>query len=157
MMGPLYHLVNKKDRMKALREACRVLSKGGIFFGAAISRFAWMLDTFYYGMEKDPACVKIMNRDLLSGQHRNYTKKFNYFTTAFLTLPEDLSKEVKDAGFKSAEVLAIESFGSHIPQFNKNWHNPKIAKLLLKTIDKVEKDSSLLGMSNHIMAVAKKR
>jgi ubiquinone/menaquinone biosynthesis C-methylase UbiE len=157
MMGPLYHLVNKKERMRALREAKRVLRKGGLIFAAAISRFAWMLDTFYYGLVKDPDCVKIMNRDLLDGQHRNYTEKFNYFTTAFLTLPEALHKEVKDAGFKSVEVLAIEAFGSHIPEFNKNWHNPKLVKLLLKTIDKVEKDNSLLGMSNHIMAVAKKK
>jgi len=157
MMGPLYHLINKKDRIKALREARRVLRRDGIFFGAAISRFAWLMDSFYYGLVKDPDCVKIMNRDLLSGQHRNYTRKFNYFTTAFLTLPQALRKEVKQAGFKSVQVLAIEAFGSHIPGFNKNWHNPKFMKLLLKTIDKVEKDSSLLGMSNHIMAVAKKK
>lgn len=156
MMGPLYHLTNKKDRLKALREARRVLHKEGVFFGAAISKFAWMLDSFYYGLIQDPDCVKIMNRDLLNGQHRNYTKKFNYFTTAFLTLPEGLLKEVKQAGFKSVEVLAIEAFGAHLPGFNKNWHNPKFVKLLLRTLDKVEKDSSLLGMSNHIMAVARK-
>jgi len=157
MMGPLYHLTNKKDRLKALYEARRVLRQDGLLFGAAISRFAWMMDSFYYGLVKDPDCVRIMNRDLLSGQHRNYTRKFNYFTTAFLTLPEILRKEVKQAGFKSVEVLAIEAFGAHIPGFNKNWHNPKFMKLLLGTIDKVEKDSSLLGMSNHIMAVAKKK
>jgi ubiquinone/menaquinone biosynthesis C-methylase UbiE len=29
MMGPLYHLVNKQDRMKALAEAHRVLKKDG--------------------------------------------------------------------------------------------------------------------------------
>lgn len=156
MMGPLYHLINKKDRMKALRQAGRVLHKNGIFFGAAISRYAWMMDSFYYGLIKDPDCVKIMKHDLLNGQHRNYTKKFNYFTTSFLTLPEALRKEIKEAGFKSVDILAIESFGAHIPGFNKNWHNPKFVKLLLKTIDKVEKDASLLGMSNHIMAVAKK-
>jgi ubiquinone/menaquinone biosynthesis C-methylase UbiE len=156
MMGPLYHLTQKKDRLQALDEARRVLRKGGVFFGAAISRYAWMMDTFYYGLLKDSDCVKIMNRDLFDGQHRNYTKKFNYFTTAFLTLPEDLHKEVKEAGFKAVQILAIEAFGAHIPGFNKNWHNPKFANLLLKTIDKVEKDSSLLGMSNHLMAVARK-
>jgi ubiquinone/menaquinone biosynthesis C-methylase UbiE len=157
MMGPLYHLTKKQERMKALREARRVLHKDGILFGAAISKYAWMMDTFYYGMLNDPDCVKIMNRDLIDGQHRNYTDKFNYFTTSFLILPEDLRKEVKQAGFKSVDILAIEAFGSHIPGFNKYWHKHKFMKLLLKTIDKIEKDNSLLGMSNHLMAVARKK
>jgi ubiquinone/menaquinone biosynthesis C-methylase UbiE len=157
MMGPLYHLTGKKDRMLALREAHRVLKRGGLLFAAAISRYAWMMDTFYYGLEKDPDCVRIMDHDLINGQHRNYTKKFNYFTTAFLTLPDALRKEVKASGFGKVEIIAIEAFGAHVPGFNRNWHDPKFMRLLLKTIDKVEKDSSLLGMSNHIMAVARKK
>src|SRR5688572_30238107 len=30
LMGPLYHLINRKDRVSALREAARVLKPGGI-------------------------------------------------------------------------------------------------------------------------------
>jgi len=156
MMGPLYHLTKKKDRIKALREAWRVLRAGGILFGAAISKYAFMMDCFYGGLIKDPASVKIMNRDIRDGQHRNYTGKFNYFTTAFLFHPEALRKEVREAGFHSVDILAIEAFGAHIPDFNKNWHDPKFLKVLLQSIDKVEKDKSLLGISAHMMAIARK-
>src|SRR5689334_18385130 len=34
MLGPLYHLVERADRLGALREARRILKRGGIFFGA---------------------------------------------------------------------------------------------------------------------------
>jgi ubiquinone/menaquinone biosynthesis C-methylase UbiE len=156
MMGPLYHLTKKQDRFKALKEARRVLRAGGILFGAAISKYAFMMDCFYGGLIKDPASVKIMNRDIRDGQHRNYTGKFDYFTTAFLFHPEALRKEVREAGFRSVEILAIEAFGAHIPDFNKNWHDPKFMRVLLQSIDRVEKDKSLLGISSHMMAIARK-
>ncbi len=44
LMGPLYHLTERDDRLQALREAFRVLRPGGTLFAAAISRFASVLD-----------------------------------------------------------------------------------------------------------------
>jgi len=49
MMGPLYHLAEKSDRIKTLKEAKRVLKKGGILITAAISRYGstlWGLSVF---------------------------------------------------------------------------------------------------------------
>src|ERR1700744_4966775 len=46
LLGPLYHLTERADRLKALREAHRVLRPGGRVFAAAISRFAWFRDGF---------------------------------------------------------------------------------------------------------------
>ena len=43
LLGPLYHLVEREERLKALREARRVLKPGGLLFGAAISRWASLL------------------------------------------------------------------------------------------------------------------
>jgi ubiquinone/menaquinone biosynthesis C-methylase UbiE len=41
LLGPLYHLVERTDRLLALREASRILKSRGILFAAAISRFAF--------------------------------------------------------------------------------------------------------------------
>src|SRR6185436_3429824 len=46
LMGPLYHLQKKTERIQALTEAKRTVKKGGIIFCAAISRYASMLDGF---------------------------------------------------------------------------------------------------------------
>jgi len=40
LMGPLYHLTEPQDRMRALLEARRVLRPRGLLLGAAICRFA---------------------------------------------------------------------------------------------------------------------
>ena len=44
LLGPLYHLTDRADRIRALTEARRVLRPGGVLAAAAISRFASTLD-----------------------------------------------------------------------------------------------------------------
>ncbi len=43
LLGPLYHLPDRSDRIQSLKEARRVLKKGGFVFCGAISRFASLL------------------------------------------------------------------------------------------------------------------
>lgn len=45
LLGPMYHLTERRDRVTALREAHRVLRPGGLAWIAAISRFASLLDS----------------------------------------------------------------------------------------------------------------
>src|SRR5437773_10269387 len=83
LFGPLYHLVRKKERLKALAEAHRVLKPGGLLFAAAISRFTSALDGSLRGFIRDPGFMKIIIQDLKNGQHRNPSNKPEYFTTSF--------------------------------------------------------------------------
>ena len=46
LLGPLYHLIDKDERLLALKEAHRVLRNGGVMVAAGISRFASLLDFF---------------------------------------------------------------------------------------------------------------
>lgn len=38
LLGPLYHLIDRRDRIRAIRESRRVLQPGGFLFAGAISR-----------------------------------------------------------------------------------------------------------------------
>jgi ubiquinone/menaquinone biosynthesis C-methylase UbiE len=54
LMGPLYHLTEREERLQALREAHRVLRTGGVVFAVGISRFASALDGLLSGHLRDP-------------------------------------------------------------------------------------------------------
>ena len=105
-LGPLYHLVDRKDRLRALKEAYRVLKPGGVLIAAAISRFASFMDGVYQGMLVDAKYCEIVQKDLASGQHRSVDAK--YFTTAYLHLPGELREEIKECGFHDVSLVAIE-------------------------------------------------
>src|SRR5215218_6986918 len=84
LLGPLYHLTDAAERLRALREAYRVLRPGGVTFAAAISRYASALDGVARDLFADPSFAAIVRQDLEQGQHRNATDKWDYFTTAYL-------------------------------------------------------------------------
>ena len=95
LLGPLYHLTERDDRLAAWREARRVLRPGGVVLAAAISRFASTLDGLRLGLFDDDAFAQIAERDLRDGQHRNPTGNPRYFTTTYFHRPEELRTEVK--------------------------------------------------------------
>ncbi len=156
MLGPLYHLTKRDDRLAALREAHRVLSPNGTLFAAAITRYGSLLDGFFKDFVSDPEFVPLMRQDLIDGQHRNPTHKTGYFTTAFFHHPDELKSETRDADFALVSLLRLARFAGHIPGFSEKWQNESYRQLLLEVLAVLETDESIVGFSSHIMAVARK-
>jgi ubiquinone/menaquinone biosynthesis C-methylase UbiE len=155
LLGPLYHLGERADRVRALEEARRVLRPGGSVFAAAISRFGSLLDGLIRGFIDDPAFAPILERDLRDGQHQNPTERAEYFTTAFFHRPEQLRSEIEEAGFSSVELFAVEGPGYLAKDFAARWADPERRKTLLDLIRKVEQEELLLGVSSHWLAIAR--
>jgi len=44
LLGPLYHLTGREERIAALREAARIVRPGGVVLAAGISRYSTVLD-----------------------------------------------------------------------------------------------------------------
>jgi ubiquinone/menaquinone biosynthesis C-methylase UbiE len=156
LFGPLYHLARKNERLKALSEARRVLKPGGLMFAAAISRFTSALDGSLRGFIQDPGFMRIIERDLKTGQHRNPTNKPEYFTTAFFHHPDELKNEVEQAKFTSVKVYAVTGFGWLLPKFKQIWEKPVLRARLMTLLDRTELESSLLGQSDHLLTVGRK-
>jgi ubiquinone/menaquinone biosynthesis C-methylase UbiE len=156
LMGPLYHLQKREDRINAIKECYRVLKKDGYLFAVGISRFASLIDGFCAEYFKDPEFRKIMLQDLENGQHKNPTKNPIYFTDAFFHHPEELKSEVEEAGFIVEDLIGIECNSYNLKDFDKAWEDEKEREFLLKILRIIESDSSLIGTSPHIMCVAKK-
>ncbi len=60
LLGPLYHLTERSDRITALSEAQRVLRPGGLVLAVGISRFGSLLDALRQGVLNDPEARSII-------------------------------------------------------------------------------------------------
>jgi ubiquinone/menaquinone biosynthesis C-methylase UbiE len=156
LFGPLYHLTERKDRVMALREAYRVLRDDSLLFAVGISRFASTLDGLFRGLLDDPEFVRIAQRDLVDGQHRNPTNHPAYFTTAFFHHPDELKAEIEEAGLRHERTLAIEGPAWLLQNFEDHWRDEGKRERLLNAVRLIEHEQSLLGASAHMMAVARK-
>ena len=156
LLGPLYHLTERSERLAALREAHRVLRPGGVMVAAAIGRFASLMAGLTEGHIDDPEFVRILDRDLLEGQHRNPPENLSYFTRAFFHRPEELLCEVQDSGFNHASVLPVEGPVWLAKDFERRWADRRRREQLLDLVRRTEDEASLLMMSPHLLAIAKR-
>ncbi len=156
LLGPLYHLTERAERIEALSEARRVLRPGGVIVAAAISRFASLLDGLARDLVRDPAFQAIVAQDLADGQHRNPVDNITYFTTAFFHHPDELREELAEGGFGDVEVLAVEGVAWAVPGFDALWADASERERILELLDKVESEPALLGASLHFLGVARK-
>jgi ubiquinone/menaquinone biosynthesis C-methylase UbiE len=156
LLGPLYHLTERNERLTCLKEAFRVLRTGGTLFAAAISRYASLLDSLLHGFFDAPDFFSILESDLSSGQHRNPTNKLQYFTTAYFHRPDELVNELKVAGFKLQELAAIEGPGWMAKDFDRLWSAVTQRERLLRCVRTVEHEPELIGVSPHIIAIGRK-
>ena len=153
VMGPLYHLTERPERVRALVEAVRVTRGGGVVAAAAISRYASTLDGLARKLTLDPRFVEIRNRDLRDGQHRNTTDRIDYFTTAYFHRPEDLFYELAEADLRDGRIFGVEGPGWMLPDFDERWQDDVLRAHLLDAARGLEEEGSIVGASAHLLGV----
>jgi SAM-dependent methyltransferase len=156
LLGPLYHLIEPRDRARALQEAARILRPGGWLFAAAISRWGSALDGLARELLSDPAFVAIVEQDLRTGQHRNSTERVDYFTTAYFHHPDELADEVRAAGLELTGVFGIEGPGWILPDVAERMADPDRREMVLRAARMLEREPPVVGTSAHLLAVARR-
>jgi ubiquinone/menaquinone biosynthesis C-methylase UbiE/ribosomal protein S18 acetylase RimI-like enzyme len=156
LLGPLYHLTERDDRLSALREGLRVLRPGGVLLAAGISRFASTIGGLASGFLDDPAFVEIARQDLATGQHRNPTDRHGYFTIAYFHHPSELKAEIEAAGLRHEATLGIEGPGCWLPDLEARWADPARREQVLTAARSLEAEPTLLGASAHLLAAARR-
>ena len=156
LLGPLYHLPDRAERVRALAEARRVCRRGGVILAAAISRFAPTLDGLRGGYLVDPAFAAMTVSDLHDGRHRNPTRNPRYFTTAYFHRPDEVEPEFAEAGLTHEATLAVEGAAWLLPDVDTWLSADDRSAVLLAALERLETEPALLGVSAHLLAVARR-
>ncbi len=120
LLGPLYHLIERQERLLALSEARRVLRQGGLLFAAAISRFAALFDLLVrLDRLHEPDVFPLVSAAVEDGVFQGASASL--FTTAYFHLPRELSEELTEAGFSDPRVMNIEGPGFLISDLPERW------------------------------------
>ncbi|KAB1915114.1 class I SAM-dependent methyltransferase [Micromonospora sp. AMSO31t] len=150
LLGPLYHLPDRADRVAALREAARLTRPGGPVVAAVISRNAALMDLTAQGR------VDEHNRHLLREEYATgVNDPRTGFTTAYFHRPEQLVDEFVAAGLPTPAVYGVE--GPLWPLLNALGTGPaeQLFADAVACAETFERDPAVLGASAHLLAVAR--
>jgi ubiquinone/menaquinone biosynthesis C-methylase UbiE len=156
VLGPLYHLVERADRVAALAEARRVVKPAGLVAVAAISRFASLIDGLVREFLFEPDFRRIVRGDLADGRHANPDNRPHWFTTAFFHHPEQLREEIGAAGLAVVEILGVEGIAGWLPHLDARWRRDADRETILEATRMIEAEPTLLGLSAHLLAIARR-
>lgn len=151
LLGPLYHLPDRADRLRALREARRVLRPGGLVAAAVISRHSALLDlaaTDRLRSETDMEAI------LETGHHRPTLG----FTTAYFHRAEELTSEMAEAGFTGVRLYGVEGPNWHVLKGIETYTGDSLTgsplfDAAVTAARLTETDPALVPASAHILAI----
>ncbi|TMR11889.1 class I SAM-dependent methyltransferase [Nonomuraea turkmeniaca] len=150
LLGPLYHLPERADRLRALTEARRAVRPGGLVAVAFISRYAALHDSVYRGYltreEQRAAEYHALETGVIisprAGGFRGYLHE-----------PGEILGEFADAGLPEPRRYGLEGAFWLYGDIDDWLDDDERRELLLDAARRLESEPSLLGVSGHLLAV----
>jgi ubiquinone/menaquinone biosynthesis C-methylase UbiE len=105
--GPLYHLVERRERDRVWAEARRVLRPGGVVFGFGIGRFAGLIYGLAEGKVFDEAYWSVVSEEVKTGVRNNNPPRIRSLLRAYFHRPEELAAELETAGFRLERTIGV--------------------------------------------------
>jgi ubiquinone/menaquinone biosynthesis C-methylase UbiE len=158
MCGPLYHLLTVEDRLAAWREACRVLKPGGYVAAATIARLSSLHDALFRNLFQYKEFLPMVESTVVDGHHRPPEGRHEWFTHTYFHRPEESVDEALAAGLLAPQVFAVEGSARALPddEVEARLADPVQREHLLWALRLMETDPSVLGVSSHLLTVARK-
>jgi S-adenosylmethionine-dependent methyltransferase len=153
LMGPLYHLLTQEERMRALREAHRVLIQGGIVFASFICRYApirysarWEPDFLVRNYEE---CLRLIETGI------NAKSRTGYFTEAYFAHPSEIKPLMEKAGFRSEMLISCEGIIGRIEEAINELTGDAWERWV-EINYRIGQDPSVYGAAEHLLYVGRK-
>ena len=145
LLGPMYHLHKKEEKLKALQEAKRITKKGGVIFVAhllndyAIIRHGFM----------DNNIIKSMTDGKVDNNFNIYSAEEDLYSYVNLNQIQELNTL---ANLKRLEIISPDGPTDYIRQ-----HINKLSKeefdLYLNYIKQTASDQTKIGASSHVVDI----
>jgi SAM-dependent methyltransferase len=149
LLGPLYHLHERADRVRALREAIRVTRPGGPVVAAAISRFAGPID-FASTARFDERTLVEAKRLMSAGANDPSIG----FTQAYFHRVAELADECREAGLADVAIHGVEGPAWAAAEAAVGGGSEKaVFESALQLARVYSAEPELLGSSAHLLAV----
>jgi len=154
LLGPLYHL-DRDDRIRALREAGRVVRPGGPVLGAAITRWAPRLDgilaqRLYAKQPEFWQLVDVVERTgvlepLFPGSFCGFTHR-----------PDELRAEAVAAGLDVGDLVCVEGAAIMLSDLTQRAADPEDWRIVLDCSRALERVPEVMGVGPHLIVTARR-
>ncbi len=149
--GPVSHVVDKRQRARAIRELVRVAKPGAPIAVSVMSRLSLLVIelTMFQEEVTMPHYQKLLNTGDYGGQYG--------FTACHFFLPEEFRAAFDEVGVEVVEMAGLEGISSnHRKELNRIARNEPRWKVWQATHFKTCTHPSVVGVSEHMLIVARK-
>lgn len=161
LLGPLYHLVDRRDRLRAWGEAMRVVRPGGWVFAAGISRLATMAWVTVIAPSIESATSgRATPRSPLPEKWRRLIEEGSGelgprgFPGGHFHLADELEIEALDAGLEDVRVVGVEGPGAQPIEVSRSRDPLQIAAAQTLA-EAYESQPGLRDLSPHLLAMGR--
>lgn len=155
LLGPLYHLIDRADRVRALGEARRVVRPGGPVFAAVISRWSARLDGVVVERlyERFPDSLEQLKPIEATGVLAPFGQDM---FSGYTHRPQELVDEITDAGLDLEDLVGVEGMLLRGADLAERLADPVARNVLLDTARATERVPELLGLHPHLVATGRR-
>lgn len=148
MLGPMYHLINKEDKLKALNEAKRVLTDKGIIYIAYCMNDYSVINYLF----KENKIIEYINKNQVTTDFKTISKEENLYS--YLRI-EDINELNEIVGLNRIKIIAQDGPTDYIRNII-NKMDEETFKLYIEYHLSTCERLDLIGASSHTLDIVKK-
>lgn len=155
LFGPLYHLLEEREREKCIQEVNRILKENGLLFASFIPYLSGsiaIVDRYF----RHPEQVDIGNLKMVfeSGKFKNNAN--SGFQEGYYPTSKEIEKLFEKNGFEKQKIVSIRGFGYEKEDKLYSLDDEKMFDEILDLISKTSEDASIVETCGHAMYIGKK-
>ncbi len=154
ILGPLYHMIKKEDRVKVLELAYQHVKPGGYVFSSFMTRIGAMV----FGVKNNPQGILHQNGVKMlweTGTDESFVEATEWFVNAYFSHPEEINPLIEKAGLEPLHLAGVEGiFGERFELYHQLNNNLK--KPWMDFIINYCEDIHMVNQAKHLLSVARK-